>query len=273
VSLVDDARRFAQTEASPMLCQWCEKPIPGTARRDSIFCSQRCRQAAWRFGLQARTASRADKPLRIAYADPPYPGLADRYYRDHPDFAGEVDHVELLSRLQGFDGWALSTSAKSLGPVLEICRNAMSDRPRVAAWFRGARASQNARRAQSAWEPVIYWGGRLGEPGEAERLDALVHVARPRTTDPKRVIGSKPAAFAYWMFDLLGARPGDQFVDLFPGSGGIMRAWQVYESRSANADASGFPGQDASVGAGKTDPITFGFDASAEYSSDGSESE
>ena len=30
--------------------------------------------------------------MRFAYADPPYPGLSARYYRNEPTFAGEVDH-------------------------------------------------------------------------------------------------------------------------------------------------------------------------------------
>jgi hypothetical protein len=67
-------------------------------------------------------------------------------------------------------------------------------------------------------------------PLEARRLDALVHVARIRTTDPRRVVGAKPAAFCWWVFDLLGALPGDELVDLFPGSGGIGRAWRLYTS-------------------------------------------
>lgn len=33
--------------------------------------------------------------MRVAYADPPYPGQAARHYADHPDYAGEVDHQEL----------------------------------------------------------------------------------------------------------------------------------------------------------------------------------
>lgn len=37
--------------------------------------------------------------MRIAYADPPYPGCA-HLYKDHPDYGGEVDHVELLQRLE-----------------------------------------------------------------------------------------------------------------------------------------------------------------------------
>jgi hypothetical protein len=61
----------------------------------------------------------------------------------------------------------------------------------------------------------------------------LVHVARPRLTDPARVVGAKPAAFAGWLFELLGALPGDQLDDLFPGSGGIARAWALYASRGS----------------------------------------
>lgn len=69
-------------------------------------------------------------------------------------------------------------------------------------------------------------------------MDALVHVSHPRLTDPARVIGAKPATFARWMFDLLGALPGDELDDLFPGSGGIGRAWQVYTRRGQLEDAS-----------------------------------
>lgn len=52
------------------------------------------------------------RPLRLAYADPPYPGNA-RLYRDHPDYGGEVDHAALIERLSAYDGWALSTSAEA----------------------------------------------------------------------------------------------------------------------------------------------------------------
>jgi hypothetical protein len=55
--------------------------------------------------------------MRFAYADPPYPGTARKYYGDQPTFAGEVDHRQLVASLvdAGYDGWALSTSAKALG--------------------------------------------------------------------------------------------------------------------------------------------------------------
>jgi hypothetical protein len=70
---------------------------------------------------------------------------------------------------------------------------------------------------------------RVATRDTSRRVDALVHGVTARTTDPGHITGAKPAAFAHWLFtDLLGARAGDDFVDLFPGSGGIMRAWQLY---------------------------------------------
>src|SRR5712692_7248070 len=81
---------------------------------------------------------------------------------------------------------------------------------RVAAWFRGERPTLS-HRPPGAWEPVVYRGGRAyPSPVDARRLDALVHVARVRTTDPRQVIGAKPAAFCWWVFDLLDALPGDE---------------------------------------------------------------
>ena len=116
--------------ATQRFCAWCRGPIRRAARRDSKYCSTRCRQAAHRFhaGAQRRVAS--SSPLRLAYADPPYPGLAG-YYRDHPDFAGEVDHTELVERLVAEfpDGWALSTSARALRDVLASCPPAATQRP------------------------------------------------------------------------------------------------------------------------------------------------
>jgi len=209
------------------ICGWCEGPIPPSARSDTIYCKTRCRQASHRFGKGRALRVAAGHPLWLAYADPPYPGKA-RLYRGHPDFAGEVDPVGLVERLVAEfpDGWALSTSAEALPAVLSSCQPAV----RVAAWFRGERPTFSYR-TLSAWEPVVYCGGRAyPSPVDARSLDALVHVARIRTTDPRRVMGAKPAAFCWWVVDLLGALPGDELLDLFPGSGGIGRAWRLYTS-------------------------------------------
>jgi len=216
-------------------CLWCGDPIRPGSRRDSLYCGQSHRQAAWRFNTASsptRSTRRAaidyvpsSTSRRFAYADPPYPGLARRHYADHADYAGEVDHQELVSRLcSSYDGWALSTSAAALRDVLAVCPVDV----RVAAWFRGARQGR-AFLPFTSWELVIYRGvrRRVSPIGET-RLDSLVHVSRPRLTDRLRVIGSKPAAFNRWIFELLGLLPGDELVDLFPGSGRVARSWETY---------------------------------------------
>lgn len=226
VENVGEVLRDASGAAESDVCAWCRGPIPAAARRDALCCSVRCRQARHRFtqGVGVVTGVSSGTPLRLAYADPPYPGKSRRYYGDHPDFAGEVDHLELIAWLSEYDGWALSTSAAALPTVLASCPPGV----RVAAWFRGSRHSRHAVRPQNAWEPVIYCGGRA--VSEASTTDALVYAARPRTTDPHRVIGAKPATFCRWVFDLLGAQPADTLDDLFPGSGVATRAWSVYAS-------------------------------------------
>jgi hypothetical protein len=164
------------------------------------------------------------RPLRLAYADPPYPGNA-RLYRHHRDYAGEVDHAALITRLAAYDGWALSTSAIALPTVLAVCPAGV----RVAAWHRGERPTRSWA-PLNAWEPVIYYGGRAVDAsrGSTRRVDSLVHGVSPMTTLPGRVVGTKPAAFCRWVFTLLGAAPGDTLDDLFPGSGAVGRAWAAF---------------------------------------------
>ncbi len=142
------------------VCAWCDNPIPARARRDAVCCSARCRQA-WHQFLRAVDHAEAvapGRPVRLAYADPPYPGEA-RLYRDHPDYGGEVDHAELVERLAAYDGWAFSTSAEALPAVLALCPPGV----RVAAWHRasvppgaGGRCTPGSRSsitAAASWSP------------------------------------------------------------------------------------------------------------------------
>jgi hypothetical protein len=112
---------------------------------------------------------------------------------------------------------------------------------------------------------VIYHGGRPADPSrpgalEVRRADSLVCGVSPLTTLPSRVIGAKPAAFCRWIFDLLGAEPGDTLDDLFPGSGVVARAWAVY---------SGDPPRPARTG--RVAPVADERDASPEALHDASE--
>lgn len=264
------------------LCQWCRGELKPTARSDAKFCLKRCRQAAHRFAKAVGKAQRAAEPMRLAIADPPYPGKS-HYYRGHPDYAGEVDHHELIWRLcKDYDGWVLATSAEALPSVLAITtRQELT--VRVGCWVRGGRNRPTAH-PSNEWEPVIYWGGRqvlphacsdVSPPGADDasrpgrdgyqrdtspeysddtfvganaeafraaqedrlraesppgRCDVLIYTSRPRLTDPNRVIGAKPAAWCRWVFELLGSCRGDTLDDLYPGSGGVARAWELYVS-------------------------------------------
>ena len=205
----------------------CGVALAESAQPSALYCSKRCRQAAWRLSRDVGRAEAADQPLRLAYADPPYPGLSARYYRDHPDYRGEVDHGALLAELQGFDGWALSTSADAL-PLVCALADARRLTYRIGAWFRGAGGAP-ARGPWSSWEPVLFHGARplvSASPG----ADTLIHHHHPRRGTAE-IIGAKPWAFCRWLFaDLLQARAGDQLADLFPGSGGVGIAWERWAS-------------------------------------------
>lgn len=177
--------------------------------------------------LREQEASSVATPSRrLAYADPPYPGQSKRLYGSHPDFKGEVDHVQLLERLQRYDGWALSTSNRSLQMLLGICPSHV----RVAAWCNPNSQPFSVRTVTHSWEPVVYLPART-KVERAHVRDYLVvsnadgFVGRDKE---HKIIGQKPRAFLRWVFDLLGAEPEDQLDDLFPGSGAVGREWLAW---------------------------------------------
>ena len=95
--------------------------------------------------------------MKFAYADPPYIGQAARHYKDHKDYAGEVNHKELIDKLVSDypDGWALSLSAPSLKQILNLC----PDDVRVMIWVKPFHAWKNVTPSYG-YEPVIVYGGR-----------------------------------------------------------------------------------------------------------------
>ena len=184
-------------------------------------------------------AMRGGTTVRLAYADPPYPGQAANWYADHPDYAGEVDHAELIGRLErDYDGWALSTSSLALPYVLSLCptdppapgfTEAIVGGVRVAAWFRGKPAPRGTSRVMVTWEPVIIRGGRqlVADDIAGYVWDTLK--APPYLAGEKDgFAGSKPHGFTRWVFDLLGAVATDSMDDLFPGSGIVAREWEAF---------------------------------------------
>jgi hypothetical protein len=62
------------------------------------------------------------------------------------------------------------------------------------------------------------------EDAHAEQFEALR--AKTAAGGGSDLIGRKPQAFCAFLFDVLGMLPGDDFEDLFPGSGIVTRAWR-----------------------------------------------
>jgi hypothetical protein len=165
---------------------------------------------------------------RIGYADPPYPGQAARHYGDHPDYAGEVDHFELLKRLDTeFDGWLLHTSSTALPDVLGYAQQ-LGLTYRVMAWVKPFAAFKRNVSVAYAWEPVLVKAIR--KPVVSQRIVMRDWVSQSITLQ-KKLTGVKPEAVCRWAFEMLGAEPEDELVDLFPGTGAVTAAWRAWRSQ------------------------------------------
>lgn len=201
-------------------CRWCDAPTQG--RGDRQFCGRKCRQAAFRLRRLAEPHRRhlvQTTPARLAYADPPYPGRAKRYYGDQPTYAGEVDHPRLIEEMTThYDGWALSTASDALADILPMCPRSV----RVCAWVKPIGVSRRTWGLRSTWEPLIVSPARHLRPGKRDWL-----AAQPARKGGK-LIGRKPLAFCAFLFAALGAQSGDTLADLFPGTGIVGRAWREW---------------------------------------------
>lgn len=159
--------------------------------------------------------------MKIAYADPPYPGCA-HLYKNHPDFAGEVDHAALITRLESdFDGWVLHTSSVALGRVLPLVPSGA----RVMAWVKGFAAFKKNVSVAYAWEPVIVKAAR--KPVVSKRL-VMRDWIQESITLKRGLTSTKPEKVCHWAFEMVGARPEDELADLFPGTGAVTKAWGTW---------------------------------------------
>ena len=151
--------------------------------------------------------------MRFAYADPPYIGCAHRYPEDE-----EVDHEALVKRLvdEFPDGWALSLHTPSLRYILGLC----PDDVRVMAWVKPFAVFKPNVNPAYAWEPVIVRGGRRRTRQQPTARDWV----SANITLRKGLVGAKPDAFCDWLLDVLNVEPGDEVIDLFPGTGSLGRA-------------------------------------------------
>ena len=157
--------------------------------------------------------------MKFAYADPPYIGQAKKRYSHDPRCA-EVDHAELIARLmvEFSDGWALSLSSPSLKQILPLAPNTA----RVMAWVEALCGLQTERQSGvcvgACDSPRWPYRGR-GMPTVRDWHSANI-------TLRKGLCGAKPESFCHWICDVLGAQPGDEMHDLYPGTGVMGRVWE-----------------------------------------------
>lgn len=165
--------------------------------------------------------------MKIGYADPPYIGCA-HLYSDQPDYAGEVDHAALIDRLQSeFDGWTLHAAATPrsiaiLGPLVE------KTGARWCSWVKGFAAFKRNVPVAYAYEPVIIKEAR--KPVVSKRQISRDWI-QCSVTLKKGLTGAKPEAVCHWAFELMGCRPEDELLDLFPGTGAVTRAWGTWRGK------------------------------------------
>lgn len=152
--------------------------------------------------------------MKIAYADPPYIGCAKKY----PEQT-EVDHQKLILDLEGYDAWALSCHSPSLKILLPMC----PDNVRVGAWVKPFCSFKPNVNPAYAWEPVLY----VPLP-RARGVDTVRDWVSANITLQKGIAGAKPTNFCYWLFELLGASPTDEFYDLYLGTGVVTKCWQSW---------------------------------------------
>ena len=165
--------------------------------------------------------------MRIAYADPPYPGMSG-FYRDHPDYAGEVDHAELVERLiEDYDGYVLHTASTTLAQVLAHFPD--SEPYRLMAWVKPFASFKKHVAVAYAWEPVIVKAAR---PRSFDGYTTIRDWFAESITLKRGLTGVKPAAVCQWLFAVMGCEPDDDFHDLYPGSGDVMDAWLAWATQT-----------------------------------------
>ncbi len=172
--------------------------------------------------------------MKFAYADPPYLGLAAKFYGHLHEAAADYDRPETHQRLidkmtAEFDGWAMSLHTPSLREILPMCPKEC----RVMAWVKPFASFKPGVGVAYAWEPIIVWGGRRRTRQQHTVRDWVAE----NITLRRGFTGAKPAAVIYWLLEVLNVQPGDEVEDLFPGSGAVTEAlngWRMAQSGASD---------------------------------------
>ncbi len=166
--------------------------------------------------------------MKTAYADPPYLGLAQEFYGGlHPEAAlydDPMTHKRLIERLSDeYEAWALSMASTTLRLMLPWCPEDI----RIGSWVKPfASFKLNVTHAYT-WEPVLF---RFSRKRTREQGTWRDFIAEPITLQ-RGFRGAKPEKVCFWIFEGLNLAEGDQFDDLFPGSGAVGVAYEKWRTR------------------------------------------
>jgi len=175
--------------------------------------------------------------MKLAIADPPYLGRANRWDGDgcgdgngigradnHPEAKKWDDpqtHIDLVNKLESeYDGWAIALTVHSLSTYMKVIETDSRNGIRVMSWIKPIAIPSGSRIATS-WEPVIIRvpKERKGWKSGKRMKDYLI--ANPRQNG---FVGSKPDEWTQWVRDAMGYQHGDIVDDLFFGSGAVYQA-------------------------------------------------
>jgi hypothetical protein len=183
--------------------------------------------------------------MRLAIADPPYYGRANRYYGSgsgggggnrkvyKPDYHPEAHiwdtkeaHYRLVEQLnESYDSWVIAMSSHNLDIYLQHLEIGSGTNYRVCAWIKPTSVPSGSR-IRNGWEPVLLKlaDSRKSRSQGIRTVDYLI--ANPLRSG---FLGAKPFAWTHWVLDLMGYEIGDQVDDLFNGSGAVNKAIQQHE--------------------------------------------
>ena len=174
--------------------------------------------------------------MRAAYADPPYLGCGKSHYGKLHEQAGDYDdpmtHKRLIERLTDeYEAWALSCHE----PSLHILRPWCPEDCRTGAWVKPFAAFRPGVTHAYTWEPVIFRFSRKRTKQQDTWRD-FIEAEPPAVKEPitmrRGFTGAKPEKFCFWLFEALNLQDGDEFHDLFPGSGAVTAAYEKWRNRA-----------------------------------------
>jgi hypothetical protein len=169
--------------------------------------------------------------MKLGYADPPYFGCGKLYAEHHPnalDWDDPSEHVRLVDKLMAeFDGWVLHLSATPDSVAL-YAPLVLRTGARWCSWVKGFAAFKRNVSVAYAWEPVLIKACR--KPVVSKRLVARDWIQESITLK-RGLTGAKPEAVVHWALELMAARPDDNLIDLFPGTGAVERAWRTWQGK------------------------------------------